>query len=296
MKVSVVITTYNQEAYIEKALLSVIEQEYDGDIEILVGDDCSTDNTRNIIMKLTDLYPNIIKPMYNERNAGLSQNLYNQIVRCTGGVIAYLDGDDWWIDKNKLKKQVSILKNNSDYGLVISYAKSYNQTTSKYGKRLGNKDICDFKTLMFADEDVQSQTMLFRSDILFKYLDHFSWYVENNCFFDSIITYYFAYYSKIFFIEEELAVYRVLTESGCHTKDKNKQREYTKRYYAIKTRFLIDNNIPSDISHKVMLNEWDKVFNYASWAKEIDIRDSKTYKIGNFFLTLVKKIRKILKH
>ena len=85
MKVSVVITTYNQEDYIEEALLSVINQEYDGEIEILVGDDCSTDNTANIIKNLTDKYPNIIKPMYNKINVGMSQNLYNQIVRCSRG-------------------------------------------------------------------------------------------------------------------------------------------------------------------------------------------------------------------
>ena len=83
--VSVVVTTYNQEKYIEKALRSVLEQECDADIELLVGDDCSTDNTPKIIEKLTNEYPTIVKPMYNKTNVGISQNLYNQLVRSVGG-------------------------------------------------------------------------------------------------------------------------------------------------------------------------------------------------------------------
>lgn len=83
--VSVVVTTYNQEKYIEKALRSVLEQECDADIELLVGDDCSTDNTPKIIEKLANEYPTIVKPMYNKINVGMSQNLYNQIVRSVGG-------------------------------------------------------------------------------------------------------------------------------------------------------------------------------------------------------------------
>ena len=83
--VSVVVTTYNQEKYIEKALRSVLEQECDADIELLVGDDCSTDNTPNIIEDLANEYPSIIKPVYNKKNVGMSQNLYNQIVRSVGG-------------------------------------------------------------------------------------------------------------------------------------------------------------------------------------------------------------------
>ena len=83
--ISVVVTTYNQEDYIENCLRSVLEQECSARIEILVGDDCSTDNTKLIIQKLATEFPNIIKPVYNEHNVGLSQNLYNQIVRSRGG-------------------------------------------------------------------------------------------------------------------------------------------------------------------------------------------------------------------
>lgn len=291
--VSVVVTTYNQEKYIEKALRSVLEQECDADIELLVGDDCSTDNTPKIIEKLANEYPTIVKPMYNKTNVGMSQNLYNQIVRSMGGVIAYLDGDDWWTDKYKLQKQLDFLEYNADYGLVVSYARAYDETTGTYQERLGSNSVCDFETLMYGDTDVQSQTMLFRRDLLLAHKEDFKWYVDNNCFFDSIIAYYFAYYSKIHFMEEELAVYRILSNSGCHSTNKQKQIEYTKRYFAIKSRFMIENNVSPDLCHSVLLNEWNKAFQYGAWISEEQIRNSKRYKLGAFLFNPIAGLKKI---
>ena len=289
--ISVLVTTYNQEQYIEKALRSVLEQECDADIELLVGDDCSTDNTPEIIEKLAAEFPHIIKPTYNKFNVGMSQNLYNQLLISRGGVIAYLDGDDWWTDKYKLQKQVSYLLEHPECGLVVSYARAYDQKSNTYQGLLGNSDVCNFEKLMFSDADVQSQTMLFRKELLLAHQDNLRWYVDNNCFFDSIIAYYFAYYSKIHFMEEELAVYRILPNSGCHSTDKQKQLAYAKRYFAIKSRFMIDNNVKSDLCHSIIINEWEKAFQYGAWTSERQIRNSRRYKLGAFLLDMVSKFK-----
>ena len=209
-----------------------------------------------------------------------------------GGVIAYLDGDDWWTDKYKLQKQVSYLLEHPECGLVVSYARAYDQKSNTYQGLLGNSDVCNFEKLMFSDADVQSQTMLFRKELLLAHQDNLRWYVDNNCFFDSIIAYYFAYYSKIHFMEEELAVYRILPNSGCHSTDKQKQIAYAKRYFAIKSRFLIDNKVPIELCHDVMVKEWEKALLYGAWTSEEQIRNSIRYKLGAFLLNPLGCLRK----
>lgn len=202
-----------------------------------------------------------------------------------------MDGDDWWCDKYKLQKQYQFLKDNPEYNLIISFAKAYNNELKTFGKRLGNPSLCEFENMMFADEDVQSQTMLFKKDLLLQHISDFQWYVKNNCFFDSIIAYYYALYGKIHFIEEELAVYRILSNSGCHSTDSQKQIEYLKRYFAIKSRFLVENKVSVDIVHEVLLREWDNAFTYGMNIKESQIRTSKRYKLGAFIIDILKKIK-----
>ena len=69
-KVSVCVVTYNQEKYIRKCLQSIIDQKADFDFEIIIADDCSTDNTPTIIQEFYAKYPEIVKPIFREKNIG----------------------------------------------------------------------------------------------------------------------------------------------------------------------------------------------------------------------------------
>lgn len=108
--VSVAIITYNHEKYIHKAIDSVIEQSIIEEIDINIGDDGSTDRTIEIVEKYKDKY-NFIS-IYAHENMGISENVYDLFLRCKGQYIAVLEGDDFWIDKFKLEKQLKQIQNN----------------------------------------------------------------------------------------------------------------------------------------------------------------------------------------
>ncbi|MDA8106812.1 MAG: glycosyltransferase [Nitrospiraceae bacterium] len=109
MKLSVFMVTYNHEKYIAQALDSVLMQEVDFDYEIIVGEDCSTDNTRNILLEYQQKYPYKFKLLLHDSNLGACANFMQSFKACSGDYMAYLEGDDYWTDTLKLQKQVDFL-------------------------------------------------------------------------------------------------------------------------------------------------------------------------------------------
>jgi glycosyltransferase involved in cell wall biosynthesis len=110
-KVSVCIITYNQERYIKDCLEGVLMQITD-DYEIVIGDDCSTDNTSAICQEYQNKYPDLIKYYRREKNLGMIGNWIQTIKDCLGEYIALCEGDDYWTDPHKLQKQVDLLEAN----------------------------------------------------------------------------------------------------------------------------------------------------------------------------------------
>lgn len=117
IKVTVICRTYNHEEFIEETLKGFIAQETTFKFKVLIGDDCSVDNTRNIIEKYANNYPDIIKFIKHETNLGPLGNLENLTDRIDTEYVAFCEGDDYWIDPYKLQKQVSFLDENKDYSI-----------------------------------------------------------------------------------------------------------------------------------------------------------------------------------
>lgn len=116
--VSIASTAYNHENYIGRAIQSILVQETNFKFELIIGEDCSTDKTRRIIEKYRRKYPDIIRPIYNERNIGLKENDYYVRRRLRGKYRALLEGDDYWLVKDKLQKQVDFLENHPEYSAI----------------------------------------------------------------------------------------------------------------------------------------------------------------------------------
>lgn len=113
--VSVQVLTYCHEKYIRRALDSILAQKADFDFEVLVGDDASTDGTQDILKEYGEKYPGIIKPVLRDENIGTTRNGYDIRERARGKYLAFLDGDDYWTDENKLQMQIDFLKANPQY-------------------------------------------------------------------------------------------------------------------------------------------------------------------------------------
>jgi glycosyltransferase involved in cell wall biosynthesis len=108
--VSVWLITYNHELYIAEALESVLRQQTSFAVEIVIGEDCSTDGTRAIVEAYKARYPDRITLFLAEQNMGMVPILRPTHALCRGKYVAMLDGDDYWTDPLKLQKQVDQLE------------------------------------------------------------------------------------------------------------------------------------------------------------------------------------------
>lgn len=116
--VSVAVLTYNSESTVRQCIDSILLQKTDFAFEIVVGDDCSTDSTRRILSDYDNQYPSKFVLLLNEMNEGVSKNNIKVLSHCKGEFVAMCEGDDYWIDENKLQRQVDFLRVNDDYGFV----------------------------------------------------------------------------------------------------------------------------------------------------------------------------------
>ena len=128
MDISICIITYNQDKYIARAIESALMQQCNCSYEIIISDDCSTDNTKAIIAQYAAQYPKLIKAYYAENNFGMLKNWIKALKLCTGTYIALLEGDDFWNDPLKLQKQYNILEAHPD--CVISFTNAINKYES----------------------------------------------------------------------------------------------------------------------------------------------------------------------
>lgn len=113
--VSVGVLTYNHEEYIAQALDSILMQETDFPVEIVVGEDCSQDGTRDIVRKYAAQYPDRIRALLHEENLGVNGNACAVRAACSGKYLAMLDGDNYWTCPHKLQKQVSFLEEHPEF-------------------------------------------------------------------------------------------------------------------------------------------------------------------------------------
>lgn len=116
-RISVFILTYQHRAFIRECLDSVLAQDYPN-MEIVIGDDASTDGTQDILREYARLHPGLFKLLLAETNQGITRNANRTLIACEGELIAHTSGDDVWLP-GKLYKQVAWLAENPD--AVICY-------------------------------------------------------------------------------------------------------------------------------------------------------------------------------
>jgi glycosyltransferase involved in cell wall biosynthesis len=175
--VSISCITYNHEPYIEDALEGFLIQKTDFPFEVLVHDDASTDKTAEIVWEYAARYPNIIKPIYqteNQYSQGIKISINYQYPRAKGKYIAICEGDDYWIDPEKLHIQVEFLEENQDYGMVHSDSDVlYNKTgLTILSKNKANKQNIKYETcsnpfwgILTGDYMVRTCTVLARKEL-----------------------------------------------------------------------------------------------------------------------------------
>ena len=203
---SICIITYNQEAYIAQCIEGALMQVCDFDYEIIINDDWSTDKTPEIAKEYAQNHPGKITYIRNEKNLGMVGNWVAGINRCAGKYIALCEGDDYFTDNSKLKKQVSFLEGNPDYSIC------FHRASLVYDKGI---------TPFYRDINANTPTHTNLGDIVLGNYIHTPTVVfqKNFCVFPSWYTnvptadwalhMLNAEYGKIYFMPEYMAAYRI---------------------------------------------------------------------------------------
>lgn len=118
--VSVHMITYNHRPYIAEAIESVLRQETDYPFELVIGEDCSTDGTRDLVFDYQRKHPDVIRVVTSDRNVGMFVNAHRTLEACRGRYVAFCEGDDYWHRPWKLHRQALCLETCPDCSMVCS--------------------------------------------------------------------------------------------------------------------------------------------------------------------------------
>jgi len=175
--VSIVVTCYNQDTTLAQTIDSILLQECSFEFEIIIGDDHSSDCSRNICLMYKDKYPEIVHLIFQETNVGVAKNWISCIQASKGLYIAACAADDYWHCKKKLETQINFLRSNPNYGLVYT---DYNVLEVKTGKivesylKLSKQKIYHgenlIKNIFKGQVPILPATAIFRKDIFDQYV------------------------------------------------------------------------------------------------------------------------------
>jgi glycosyltransferase involved in cell wall biosynthesis len=169
--VSVTLICYNQEKFISESIESVLMQKTNFDFEVIIGDDGSSDRTKTIISEYAS-NDNRIVFVNRIQNLGLQENIADIFERCSGKYIALMEGDDYWIDENKLQMQFDFLEENDD--CTVCFTNSITFTDSffengkllygEYGRKAPPKKIFNLDEYISKGYSIPNNTKMFRRE------------------------------------------------------------------------------------------------------------------------------------
>ncbi len=254
VKVSVLITFFNQEKYVDRALQSVFEQKTNFKYEILIGDDGSSDHTVDIVEKWKNQYPDIISLFVMERKQykyiggfRASQNRLNLLKYVKGEFFAFLDGDDYFDYEFKLQRQVDIMERAENTDCITCGHNVDMLFDNGARKPITYKGLGEGKIIGSTYWDnyyIHTDSLLTRSSVI-PGIDTF---MLENSFNDNLITFSFIQQGKIYYIPESWSIY-VQTGDGIWTEG-NKIINSFREMLAYDTCNNINQSMKKQTSHR----------------------------------------------
>lgn len=132
MLVSIILITYNQEKYVQQAVESILMQRIEGEVEVIIADDCSSDSTLEVIKSFEQKSPFKFKYLSAQNNLGHPQNYKRAIQACAGEYIAILEGDDYWTDPCRVQKHVDFLDLHRESVMSMNRMILFEESLHKY--------------------------------------------------------------------------------------------------------------------------------------------------------------------
>ena len=204
--VSVCIITYKQEAFVAQAVESALRQKTTFDFEIVVGDDASPDATPRILAELEQRHAPKLRVLRREKNLGINANLAATLQECRGTYIALLEGDDYWIDDEKLQLQHDFLESHPDLAMAFHGVELRDEASASHrGEVTQRRRRFTLVDLLERGSFIPTPTVMFRNRVDAGF---------PPCFYDLRIgdlplNVMNARYGDIGYIDRTMAVYRI---------------------------------------------------------------------------------------
>jgi len=279
--VSIVMVTYNHEKYIEKAIESVLLQKTNFHFRLIIGEDCSTDDTLKICQRYQKNHSERIELITYEKNVGSSTNainVFSKAVGCGSKYLAILDGDDYWIDEYKLQKQVDALEKNIDCSMCFTNLIRFVEKTEEYTPNVISR-VPDSK--IFIDEYIDKGVYMPSLTVMLKvscYPFNIPDWVLKIIKLDWFIFLCLLRRGPAYFLNENTGVYRVNSGGIMHTK---------------KVKLLSNSLFMVENTREYLYPEYQDVFaNIISWhAADLAFAYLQEKDLKNFYKYMLKAVK-----
>ena len=243
--ISVLVCTYNQEDTIARTLESILRQECHLPIEILIGEDCSSDQTLTVCQQYAEKYPDVIRLFANNPNKGIVDNYFDCLLAAQGKYLADCAGDDEWSDPQKLEKELRILEAYPDVTIVHTNYLNRDASTGDiypphphpcFHPSMGETVIVDGHTLLIpiltqlARPIIHLCTALYRTDVILNAYHHYTHFMRNKTYGceDVQICFMLAMAGKVAYLNENTLYYTTGGQTISSSHDELKQFQFVK--------------------------------------------------------------------
>ncbi len=223
--VAVWMVTYNHSKYIGEAIEGVLKQETSFRYKLFIGEDCSTDDTRQICRRYADAHPDIIELICTETNNMWtnSNNIWEACHNSKARYVAQCEGDDYWTDPAKLQRQVDFLESNSDFSLTFTSAKVLDETGKLWPKERFypklDKDVLTIEDFILAHTSIiPTASLVFRNILPWPMPDFYLRVISG----DIMLAIMMADMGKAKYFDLDTCIYRIHS-GGVTNTERNKK-------------------------------------------------------------------------
>lgn len=257
---SIGMLTYNHATYVRQALDSIIMQKVNFKYEVIVGDDCSTDGTQDILKEYAGKYPNIFTLVFREKNIGATKNNYELKFMAKGKYFACLEGDDYWTDENKLQTQIDFLETHPEYiacvhKCVFVDGDGVPKKNTPINGYYCNKEVFTIKEFERGELPGQTATLMYHNIFLDKTKDFSIMYKASDKIGDKTVILLLLSYGNIYNMDKIMSCYRYIIHSqGTNVSSnyigKNNRDELMEYLMTLEKYAEEELQIPLDMSYK----------------------------------------------
>jgi glycosyltransferase involved in cell wall biosynthesis len=253
--VSVCIITYNHQEFIAQTIEGILSQQTEFDFEVIVSNDCSTDNTHRVVTDIIANHPKgaLIKYYNQQKNLGIHSNAYFVINNSNGHYIAFCEGDDYWTDSTKLKKQINLFQTKPNLGLVHTDYNILNQSDLLLSEAVNkSKKIPSGRVYneLLQDNFIATLTVMVKRDVLLEAIEVLKEVAPRWGMLDYPWWLFISSELEVGYLSENTAIYRYLQSSASHSNSLSKNLSFLKCILLVRLHF---NKYIKRVSYKELM-------------------------------------------